>query len=369
MPSTLASWRDHKGGHWGALGPRSAQPNQWGGVNMMLTRQGNLAPVSASRELTQSAASSGRVWGMFWGWGLDGRIYYVQQTAGTAAWTIKAFTPDPTAVPLATTTLSGTLTGPMVFEPDWVAVNETLYLTIWGDKVYAINPGANTYAELTGSYNDAPAGRCIALYGERLVIGGINDSGLGVHPNRVHFSGDDTNNDPADKTAWESLNYFDVGTDDTYITGLYPIRDGLVVILADQQIWTVTGIPGVNGSLRRAYGFHKGVSAISAFVSGHAVVDPSQTKVWLFNHAYRGPASFNGGAYQQLPNYGTPRSNREANDAVEGAVTVFGGPDEFLFHGVALPREAGAGVVNESLELVRINNSFSVVLRDVLAGT
>lgn len=366
--AVLAAWENWEGGHWGALGPRRAPNNAYGGSNMLLTRAGNMATVSASRALTLSNATSGKVWAMFWAWGLDGRIYYVQQDAATT-YSLKAFSPDPNAVPLSVSTLTGTLTGPIRYDPDAVTINTSMYLTVWGDVTYVVTPAGDTFTKLTGLYGDAPAGRCIALYGERMMIGGVNDARLGNHPNRIHFSGDDTNNDPTEKTAWEALNFFDVGADDTFVTGMYPIKDGLVVILSDQQIWTVTGVPGVNGSLRRAYGFHKGVSAVESFAPNHAVVDPSQTRIWMFDHTYRGIARFNGGAYERIPQFGAPRRDRTGSDLVEGAITGIGGPDEFMFHGVALPRSAGVDVVDESLELVRINRAFNVVQRDVLAGT
>lgn len=364
----VGTWDDFSDGHWGAIGPHKAPPSSYGGTNALLNRQGNIGPVSASRALTLTSAANGKVWGIFWAWGADGLVYYVQNVT-TSTYALRSFNPDPRAVPLAVNTLTGTLTGPVVYEPDWTTIHGSVYMTIWGDATYVVTPATNAFTGLTGTYGAAPAGRCIALYGDRVVIGGVKDSTFGDHPNRIHFSGDDTNNDPTVKTAWEALNFFDVGADGTPITGLYPIRDGLVVVLADQQVWTVTGVPGVNGSLRRAYGFHKGVSAVEAFVSGHGVVDPSQTRVWMFDHTIRAPARFNGGTYTRVPGFGSPHASRTANDLIEGAVTSIGGPDEFVFHGVALPRSAGADVTSESLELVRINNVFNVVQRDVLAGS
>src|SRR5437773_9936857 len=84
MADVLATWEDFRGGHWGNLGPVQAADNQWGGFNMMLTKSGGLVPVCASRWLPLNATVNGKVWGMYWAWGADGRLYYVQQNGSSS---------------------------------------------------------------------------------------------------------------------------------------------------------------------------------------------------------------------------------------------------------------------------------------------
>lgn len=371
MAEVLATWDKFGGGHWGAKGPRNAGENQFGGTNMVLTRDGGLVPVTASRWLQISSATNGTVWGMFYAWGIDGWVYYLQQTA-PRTFSIYRFEPDPSAGALTQQNV-GTITGIATYDPDWTAVGSTLYMTVYGDKTYAINTGAGTTAKLTGNYGDAPAGRSMCLYGERLLVGGISDARFGSYPNRIYFSGDSTgfagaDPDPTDRTAWEDLNYFDIGADNSFITALLPIRDYLVVITQDQQIWVVTGTPGVNASARRIYGFHKGSGAVEYFQPSHAAVDPSQIRVWFFDHTYRAPSRFNGATVSRTPEFGTPTSDRVAESSQKGPLAMLGGPDEFLVNNVALSRNAGEATINKDLSLLRLNGINHVVLSDNLDG-
>lgn len=363
MAQVLANWNDFKGGHWGAKGPRNSANNQFGGTNMIMTRSGGLVPASASRLIDVSNAQNGTVWGMFYAWGIDGLIYYLQQTAGTT-FRVYRFNPDPDSP--VSQQLMGTITGVATYDPDWVAIGSTLFMTVYGDETYTIDTGAGSLTKLTGSYGDAPAGRCMCLYGERLLIGGINDNRFGNYPNRIHFSGDDTNNDPTARTAWESLNYFDIGADNSFIVALLPIRDYLVAITQDQQIWVITGTPGTNAQARRIYGFHKGSGAVEYFQPSHAAVDPSQIRVWFFDHTYRAPSRFNGATVARTPEFGTPTSDRIAEDSQKGPLAMLGGPDEYIVNNVALSRAAGEATINKSLSMLRLNGVNHVLLSDVL---
>lgn len=370
MVDVLAEWSDYSGGHWGALGPSKAGPTQWGGVNMLLSRQGGLVPTCASRWLQLNASPLGRVWGMHWAWGADGRVYFVQQS-GTSTNTsvVYRYTPNPASLPntLSTTT---TFTHVPTTDPDWVNVGTTVYVTFYGKKSYAINTDANTMTVLTGSDGDAPAGRTIALYGEQLLIGGISDARFGIHDNRIIFSGDLTSDptEPEDRTAWQDLNFFDLGADNSFIVGLYTIRDFLVAITEDQQIWVLTGTPGSTLSARRVYGFNKASGGLTAFKAAHAQVDPSQTKLWMFDHSIRGPQRFNGANVTRVPAFGVPHADREGDDLVEGAMTMHGGPDEFVMDRVAVPRTAGAGVDGHRMLLVRLGGVWTLIQNDNIAA-
>jgi hypothetical protein len=364
---TLASWTDFSGGHWGSRGPYAAGQNQYGGANLLLGRDGTMIPATASRYLEIASATSGAVWGMFYAWGVDGKIYYLQQTAATT-FTIYRFTPDPQNTPVAQQSV-GTLGGVASYDADWVAVGTDLYLTVHGDETYVIDTEAGTTAKLTGAtYGDAAAGRAMCLYGERLLVGGVSDNRFGVHPNRIHYSGDDSNDDPTDRTAWEALNYFDIGADNSFITALLPIRDHLIVMTEDQQIWVINGALGTTAVSRRVYGYHKGSGAVEQFQAAHCAVDPSQIRIWFYDHTYRAPSKFNGATVARTPEFGTPTSDRVASAALDGPLTMLGGPDEFLVNGIALGRGAGEQTVGESLMLVRLEKQNSVLMASLLAA-
>lgn len=360
MPEILATWDNFEGGHWGSKGPRNAGENQWGGANLISSRTGGLVTVTASRWLQITSATNGTVWGMFYAWGIDGRVYYLQQTAPTT-FTIYRFTPDPLGGVLTQQNV-GTITGVASYDPDWTAVGSTLYMTVYGDETYAIDTDAGTTSKLTGSYGDAPAGRAMCLYGERLLVAGVSDDRFGAVPNRIHFSGDDTNNDPTDRTAWEDLNYFDLGADNAFITGMYPIRDYLVVFTDDQQIWVVNGTLGTNATARRVFGYHKGSGAVNAFQPSHAAVDPSQIRVWFFDHTRRSPGRFNGATVAYYPEFGTPTADRVGAEDEDGPLAMIGGPDEFIINNVALSRTAGEATSANDLSLLRLFGRNHILL-------
>ncbi len=363
MP-VLGLWENFDGGHWGNKGPELSIANQWGGVNMLHTETGGVMPMSASRQLVFDNAETGEVYGMFWAWSADGRIYYLQSTVGSTP-TVRRFLPDPGGA--ITQDRVGQIGGTVTFQPDWCGDSNFVYMTVWGDKTYAIGASNAAMLVLGGvTYGDAPAGRCIAFYGERLVIGGVNDIRFGNHPNRICFSGDDTGNDPTITGAWETLNYFDLGADQTPIVALLPAVDHLVVILADQQVYMITGVLGSTAVARRVYGYHKGSGAITAFAPNNAAVDPDQSRVWMFDHTQRAPANLTGTQFARVAAFGAPHADRTGTDITEGSMTMFGGPDEFLMYGVAASRSAGEGVVGKRLFLERVNGAYALGQRDVI---
>lgn len=367
MAEVLASWDDFSKGHWGNLGPLKAEKNQWGGVNMMLDKDGGLVPVCASRWLQLNASPLGKVWGMFWAWGADGNVYYVQQSAASTTTSVMyRFAPNPGALPNVLSTTSAFTFVPTT-DPDWVESGTTIYVTMYGKSTYTISSAGNTMIVLTGTYGAAPAGRCICLYGERLMVGGVSDARFGTHTNRIHFSGDDTGNDPALRTAWETLNYFDIGTDGDVVVGLYNLRDFLVAVLDDQSMYVINGTPNVNITARRVTGFNKGSGGISAFKPMHGAVDPSQTRAWLFDHSTRGPIRFNGANLTRVAAFGATHADREGDDLIEGAMTMIGGPDEFVVHGVAIPRSGGEAIGTQAIELVRLKGVWCPVAAANLA--
>ena len=197
-------------------------------------------------------------------------------------------------------------------------------------------------------------------------MGGIQDGRFGTHKNRIVFSGDDTNNDPTDVTKWEALNYFDLGADGTEIVGLYPAEDHLIVTLADQQIYLITGVLGATATARRIYGFHKGSGAVSSLVAADAAVDPDQQRLWMFDHTQRAPANLTGTQWAKVSGWGAPQVSRDATAVQEGTLAMVGGPDELIVYGVAAGLQAGAGVQDQKLALVRVNGAFGLMQRDVI---
>jgi len=352
MPEqTIARVSDFTGGHWGTAGPTAAMATQWGGANMALTRRGGVAPVSAARTLPIDA-HPGRVWGMRYAWGLDGYVYYVQ-TNGTVGY-VRRFDPsDPDATTITVSDVGGLNALPSV-TPDWTLSSSSLYVTIYGDTSYVINPTTPSVTALTGGSGAAPAGRTVCVYGERMLVGGISDSRFGTYKGRVVYSA------AADFTDWPALNFFDVGAGDHQVRALVPMSDRCLIVLDDGQVWILSGVPGVNDSLRRFYGFERAAGAITAMLPQHVAVDPSQTKAWIYDHTMRMVSRFNGASMQRIPGFGFPGSTRTMADEVQGSVSVIGGPDEVFVDRVALPRVGDEGV-GERYGLLRLNGAWAAI--------
>lgn len=352
----LGRWDNFSGGHWGALGATRAEKGQWGGINMALTRRGCIAPVAAARRYTTDAVA-GEVFGMRWAWGLDGRLYFVQDVAGTSY--VKRFDPsDPTTS--ATVTTVGAIADCTV-APDWVIAGGALYLTIFGQATYVIDPTAVSVTALTGTAGAAPAGRAICVYGDQMLVGGISDARYSTFPSRIVYSGF------ADFTDWQDTAFFDVGGDGKQVRALVPMRDQLLIVLEDGQVWVLQGTPGVNERLRRYHGFDRAAGAISAVTAQHAAVDPSQNRAWVYDHAYRTVSRFNGVTLARVPNFGAPASTRTMANEDQGNLAVIGGPDDVFVARVALPRTDGEREPRWH-SLMRLNGAWSAVDQDVITG-
>lgn len=141
------------------------------------------------------------------------------------------------------------------------------------DKLYKIDHDAGTVAAVAGS----PRGRAICQYGDRTIIAGPDALGTTPDPNqnRLYYSAPQN---PADWSGtWSggpgaALNYIDVGNPSTPIVGVYQLRDQLVIVKTGEW-WVLTGVPGVNDSLRRVLiGQTPTEAAAAAPVAGGGII-------------------------------------------------------------------------------------------------
>jgi hypothetical protein len=143
------------------------------------------------------------------------------------------------------------------------------------------------------------------------------------------------------------------------------MRDQCMIVLEDGQVWMLSGVPGVNASLRRYHGFDRGAGAISSFLPQHVAIDPSQTKAWVYDHANRGISRFTGASLSRIPSFGAPGDTRSMLGEQQGDVAVIGGPDEVLVGRVALPRIGAEGAAVWHT-LLRHNGAWAAVTQSVL---
>lgn len=357
----LVRYDDFSGGHYGAVGARRCDKNQWGGRNMVLSRSGAVVTASASRPLQFENLAKGRIRGIHWAWGVDGLVYFVQDDLDSPGVSkVRRFEVDPEVV--ITIEDVGDIPVP-ARRPAWCDLGGDIYLSSWSDATYRITVSAPSLAALTSGEGPAPGARALAAYGERLYYGGLDDARFnGNRGNRIAYS------DPADFGTVPDLSFFDAGADNIECGALVPMADQLVIILEDQEMWVFRGTPGGASTLRRAYGHHRGSAGIRIFENDHAIADPSQARVWFYDHVVRGPASFNGAQVSRNTAFGAVSPDRTGTDRIEGNTTLVGGPGDFFMDRVVMPRAEGEAASGEALELVRLLGAFSLVERRVVAG-
>lgn len=348
------------GGHYGAVGARHADNGTWGGVNVCCTREGGVGPVSASRKFRFSNLVAGEIMGVFYAYGVDGRVYFVQRADD--AFVIRRFTPNPEDAAITIEDVDDQAVCDRL--PDWATSSGLVYVTFWGDKTYSLDPAAPGKTLLTTALiGDVPGGRAICFYGERMYVGGINDARFaGTHGNRTVYS------EAADPANVPDLNFFDAGADNIEIAALYPMQNQLAIVLQDQTWWGFNGVPGFSANLRRQNAYQKGTGGIASFTHDHGAVDPVQTRAWAYDHISRSPTRWNGSSLTRVPNFGVISPDRTAVGRVEGAMAMVGGPDEFVMDRVAMPRTDSGEAVDADLVFVRMNGAVALVERKVLTG-
>lgn len=359
----IGRWDDFGGGHWGAAGGGASMPKaSWGGKNVAVTRAGTLSPVAASRPLVFENMAAARIaLPPFWPWGVDGRVYFLQAEDEEAGeWQVRSFVPKFDGSAITVDDVGDPLTVDITRQLAWTSFSDKVYLSIYGDATYEIDPSGPSITALTG----APGGRAITSLGEHLLIGGLDDGSFGTVGNRVVF------NEAGDLNDWPALNFFDIGTDLTEIAGLYQLRGGtLVIIFSDQTMHVFRGVPGSGSqSQQRVYGFHAGSGGITTFVGTNAVVDPAQALLWLFDHTQRAPARFNGAQVARVTNFGMLTAERTSELNPDGVVVAHGGPDDVVFDRVPVPRGIGEGAVGESNMLLRVNGAFALLDQRIVKG-
>lgn len=154
--------------------------------------------------------------------GTDGLLYMVWSFADKSVYRCRA---------AAGTT--ATSAGTLAFEP--------VDSCIFGDSVFFVSNLGNGGSVLaTGSVTDLPnlpAGYCIERFGQQAVVA---TTGSTIRWSALN-----------DFTSWPTENTNTVGNNQ-YIARLFNQRNSLVVARLDGEVWTYTGVLGVNEVLRRS---------------------------------------------------------------------------------------------------------------------
>lgn len=277
-------------GDYGRLGEVHAPHGSYAGLNVQTYIDGSVGPRSGLVDL----APTGTVVGEVVAFGQNDsqqKVWYVQ---GTAA---RQFSSNDVAQAVAT--LTGALSVTPTTRVKSAEASDSTYISSYGDKSYQLDHATAALAALTGS----PGGSTIAVYGERLMVGGSVAVG-----NRVHFS------EAANFNSWPAPNYFDVGSG-YLILLLCPQRQYLAIAKHDGSMWILSGVPGVSDYLRHV------VRALPLGQSTRWGITADGT-IWMAPYGAKSPATFNGSVLRSLD--GVTISELDAGITDLGIVPVVG---------------------------------------------
>lgn len=307
----LETYDDFRGGEFGLLGGKMAQKTAWTGRNVNVYRDGSIGARDGLQDITPTGQANGAIACIGSSAGVNGgnEIWYAQGVS------IFQFIPGGARSSAYTGAIAS---GAKII--DQVPINgfTQAYIVVPADKGYLVDHTAKTVTALTGS----PNGRAIALYGDRLIMGA---SGAG---NRLRYS------DAANPNSWPALNFIDVGSDSAVeIRALYVMRDFLVIVKASGETWILTGVPGVNETLRRVTQYEEG-GGIYQTTRGHIGYDGALWSVSM--HEYQ-PAvqRFNGARWETVADQGFWSDSILQTDVIppEYGTTELAEAEELMFVG------------------------------------
>lgn len=283
----IVTYDDFRGGEAGTLhGTRAAPPRSFTGKNVLVYRDGTIGPRNGLYDATPTGQSNGKISAFGYTGGSNGtELWYVQGTS------VYQFSPEGAR----SSAYTGSVASHTLVCDQAPAGPNKDYLMVPGDKVYLLDHNARTCTALTGS---PQPGRCIAAFGSRLYIGATGQN------NRVRYSADANPNDWTIDADPGHPGSFDVGENPNRIVrGLYPLRDSLVIVLDDGQVWVLTanGDPVETGTLRRVAGYESG-GAIWQPGRGHVAYG---WELWSVGMHSTAPQVFNGGRMRALEFLGT----------------------------------------------------------------
>ena len=257
MPGTYkrqtVDYSDFSAGEFGDLGSWNAPKGSFTGQNVVRYVDGSLGPRNGLKALTVTGLPASGV-GNRMGLDPNGNLFF---QVGTVVYTIDG---------TDTSSQAATSVGDAV-----VTLNQGVQ--VGADYVYAISSSAGikrldfTTPAVT-SVASSPNGRYLIQYGERTLAAGDN-----AQPQRLYYS------DAGDPESWPASNFIDVGTGTT-IKAMLVLRSGVAIYTVasafsgiDGRWWILTGVPGVNDSLREVLRATQGpLSDADACLSGNGVV-------------------------------------------------------------------------------------------------
>lgn len=234
MPKEVSvSFKDFSVGEFGSIGLFHAPPGSFHGADMLRAPQGYIYPRPGTKSYPTTGLPNGVSVGLGWT-GVPGRDL----------WTIignTVYQRDSSSFAAAWVGVSGTLSVTPNELVSWVeATAGIVYLLVPNDGLYRLDLATGAPGTLTkiAAVTSAMAGRAIAIWGNRLMIGGWSPG------YRVYYS------EANDFSTWPAGNYFDVGAA-PQVRFLGQQRQHLAIALQSGEWWVMNGSTPATGTLRQ----------------------------------------------------------------------------------------------------------------------
>jgi len=307
-------FEDFAGGERGLLPSWRGAKNSWTGRNVIPTVAGTLIPRSGLVDLAKTSVPTGALAGLGWadgGAGSDKAWFAV----GTS---VRTF--DPYTVGGAVTTTTGALSATPTRIVAGFDEAGFVWLTNYNDRVYKLDVATNTLTALANTAG-LPAGRCIVAWNAFLITGGGP-----TNPARIYWS------DGVSFDAWPAApNFVAIGSLNSAVTGLFALRNQLVVAKDDGTWWVVTGDLSTSTFADAVFTVHQVYSSQIPLLEPQAGAVISGQAVWFAGRSAPYPSWFNGSAINSLE-YLDPDIVPAANVGTTPVVQVcrLTGPNELL---------------------------------------
>lgn len=307
----LGRFADFSRGEYGALGGRRAQAGQWTGLNVGVYLDGSIGPRAGLLSATPApdtfdifhtaptpAMLIGRERGgaqRLWVLGDNDLVYGAAYSAGT--WSVYS--------------------GAVLLDSGGTSIVDAVddstdtYITSFAQGTFKVDHAAAAISLLT----DSPGGRCITIFGEHLVVGGVSGA-----ENQIRFS------KPNDYDTWDPLDFIGMGHPGDVIKSLQVQHNVLVIQTDHGDIYTVSGTLAVNDSLRRVTSIAPRIAALN----GQRVGVTKRNVIWR-----RGrnavPESFDGAQLRNLTHLNNWTVSSQAASQI--AIVPGADDDDILFFG------------------------------------
>lgn len=299
----LARFDDFSGGEFGLGSPAKSPKSMWTGVNVQAYPDRSIGPRSGIIRLVANAGGTLPTGFHRIGWTkaaaseTHGRVFWIGH-GGTVKYALCHNLDGTTGEWFSYGSITG---GGATHTFGSVNVRpERTYAVGTNQGVFRINHDSNTLTTYTfsGGGTAVPTGRCMALYGQRLYVGGAYWNGTGADY-RVHFS----NANAYD--TWNSLDYFDLPIQ-SRIVAIITQRDHLVIVQATGNIWIYSGTPGASATLRQITSWSELSDVLGYPESGDVVscnewARTNRGEIWWVPRHRAMPMRFDGGQTGGVP--------------------------------------------------------------------